>query len=147
MTSLLITPPEDDEAAELRRVLGHAGPAMPARSAGAANPAGAAAEPHGAVAGDSAEPAKGLVAAPSALPAPGVSVVWRLAPKVTKSVRVSPETEASLAAIGQALGWSANKLMTALVESSTVALARRFEREGVAGALNILVSRPADDDQ
>lgn len=73
-------------------------------------------------------------------PAP-VLPASRTASKVTVSVRMAPETQARLAEIGDAIGWSSNKIMTALVEQQAAMLSDVYERNGEAGVLKILRGR------
>lgn len=114
-TMSLVPPGDDHDDDRLRRALGQSPPPTPAP-----------ATPPAPV------PVQSVATStqPSAAPVP---------PKVTVSVRMAPETQASLAAIGKALGWSSNRIMTALVEHQACVLKAIFEKEGAAGALKLLI--------
>ena len=60
------------------------------------------------------------------------------ASKVTVSVRMSPETKADLESLGDAIGWSSNRIMTAIIEGQASELMQVYRTEGVAGALRLL---------
>ncbi|MBF0393839.1 MAG: hypothetical protein HQL38_14265 [Alphaproteobacteria bacterium] len=86
--------------------------------------------------------ALGQPAAEAPAPSPASPAPARVpAAKVTVSVRMSPDTQARLAAIGDAIGWSSNKIMTHLVENQATVLSQAFERDGEAGVLKLLRAR------
>lgn len=80
-------------------------------------------------------------AAPPAVPQPLPEPLPPTPAKVTVSVRMAPSTQAGLAAIGQALGWTSNRIMTALVEHQARVLRETFEREGREGVLKHLLDQ------
>jgi hypothetical protein len=118
--TMSIVPPDDEDDDRLRRALGQAAP--PAAHPPVAEPVSTPKE----------------AKAPSAPVAPAALPEKPNKRKVTVSVRMSPETQANLASLGDSIGWSSNRIMTALIEGQSEALMAVYRKDGVAGALRLL---------
>src|SRR5687768_16776676 len=135
--SLSIVPPgsgADEDEDRLRRLMGpHGGasqssapraPAAPAPTVPAHSAPGA--QPH------------------SMPPEPEQRVVYKAPAKETVSVRINPHLKQCLGVVGEGIGWSANRIMTVMVERAARELIDAYSSGGGGAAIEHLM-RQAED--
>lgn len=79
-------------------------------------------------------------------PEPEQRVVLKPAAKETVSVRINPHLKQCLAVVGEGINWSANQIMTMIVEREARRLIDVFNSGGSGAAIEHLMSRSDQED-
>ena len=135
---LSIVPPgsgADEDEDRLRRLMGPHGGASQSSSA-----PGASAVPAPTVPAHSAPGAQ-----PHSMPPePEQRVVYKAPAKETVSVRINPHLKQCLGVVGEGIGWSANRIMTVMVERAARELIDAYSRGGGGAAIEHLMRQTED---
>jgi hypothetical protein len=123
----------DEDEDRLRRLMGPHGAALPAR------------EPE-------VEPRRSVLArapstpaSPQAMPPePEQRVVLKAPSKETVSVRINPHLKQCLAVVGDGIGWSANRIMTVMIERAARELIDAYSNGGGGAAIEHLMQQSED---
>jgi hypothetical protein len=135
---LSIVPPgsgADEDEDRLRRLMGPHGGASQSSSA-----PGAPAAPAPTVPAHSAPGAQ-----PHSMPPePEQRVVYKAPAKETVSVRINPHLKQCLGVVGEGIGWSANRIMTVMVERAARELIDAYSSGGGGAAIEHLMRQTED---
>ena len=135
---LSIVPPgsgADEDEDRLRRLMGPHGGAPQSPSA-----PGMPAAPAPTVPAHSA-----LGAQPHSMPPePEQRVVYKAPAKETVSVRINPHLKQCLGVVGEGIGWSANRIMTVMVERAARELIDAYSNGGGGAAIEHLMRQTED---
>ena len=135
---LSIVPPgsgADEDEDRLRRLMGPHGGAPQSPP-----PPGAPAAPASAVPAHSAPGPQ-----PHSMPPePEQRVVYKAPAKETVSVRINPHLKQCLGVVGEGIGWSANRIMTVMVERAARELIDAYSSGGGGPAIEHLMRQTVD---
>ena len=135
---LSIVPPgsgADEDEDRLRRLMGPHGGASQSSSA-----PGSPAAPAPTVPTHSAPGAQ-----PHSMPPePEQRVVYKAPAKETVSVRINPHLKQCLGVVGEGIGWSANRIMTVMVERAARELIDAYSSGGGGAAIEHLMRQTED---
>jgi hypothetical protein len=134
---LSIVPPgsgADEDEDRLRRLMG------PHGGASQSSAPGAPAAPAPTVPAHSAPGAQ-----PHSMPPePEQRVVYKAPAKETVSVRINPHLKQCLGVVGEGIGWSANRIMTVMVERAARELIDAYSSGGGGAAIEHLMRQTED---
>jgi hypothetical protein len=77
-------------------------------------------------------------------PEPEQRVVYKAPAKETVSVRINPHLKQCLGVVGEGIGWSANRIMTVMVERAARELIDAYSSGGSGAAIEHLMRQTVD---